>query len=115
MCVQAIPSVPMWTASASSAREPGRGNDGGSVAAESEYGRHRSHSGGGNLCGTPYVGPGSGVANGAGIVRETTGVLNDCREGDVVDTTDIDLWALQSWYEAYLADNGYGALADSGF
>ena len=66
--------------------------------------------------GTPYVGPGSG-AGGAGIVRETLGVLNDCREDDAVDTTDIDLWALENWYQAYLADaaNGGGALAGSGF
>ncbi|GJL78971.1 MAG: hypothetical protein NPINA01_19600 [Nitrospinaceae bacterium] len=60
--------------------------------------------------GTPYSGP-------MPIIRETTGNLNDCREDDAVDTTDIDLYALELWYQEYLADpaNGSGALAGSGF
>ncbi len=63
--------------------------------------------------GTAYVGPG----NGGNIIREGPVQINDCREGVPVQTTDIDLFALQSWYQAYLADpvNGGGALADTGF
>jgi Tfp pilus assembly protein PilX len=60
--------------------------------------------------GNPYTGP-------MPIIRETTGVLNDCREDDAVDTTDIDLYALELWYQEYLADpaNGSGTLAGAGF
>jgi Tfp pilus assembly protein PilX len=60
--------------------------------------------------GNPYSGP-------IPIIRETTGTLNDCREDDAVSTTDIDLYALELWYQEYLADpaNGSGALAGSGF
>jgi len=60
--------------------------------------------------GNPYTGP-------MPIIRETLGVLKDCRENDDVDTTDIDLYALERWYQEYLADpaNGGGALAGSGF
>jgi len=41
------------------------------------------------------------------IIRETKNAFGDCREQDrQVDTTDIDLNALQRWYEAYLSDLG---------
>jgi hypothetical protein len=41
------------------------------------------------------------------IIRETKNAFGDCREQDRhVDTTDIDLNALQRWYEAYLFDLG---------
>ena len=41
------------------------------------------------------------------IIRETEHAFSDCREqGRRVDTTDIDLNALQRWYEAYLSDLG---------
>ena len=41
------------------------------------------------------------------IIRETKNAFGDCREQDRhVDTTDIDLNALQRWYEAYLSDLG---------
>lgn len=60
--------------------------------------------------GNPYTGP-------MPIIRETTGDLKDCREDNAVDTTDIDLYALELWYQEYLADpaNGSGVLAGSGF
>ncbi|MFQ5450987.1 MAG: hypothetical protein ACE5E9_10180 [Nitrospinaceae bacterium] len=49
------------------------------------------------------------------IVRESVGAFEDCRESDrAVDTTDIDLYALQQWYEAYLNNLGL-SLAGSGF
>jgi Tfp pilus assembly protein PilX len=48
------------------------------------------------------------------IIRESVAAFGDCREGDRnVDTTDIDLYALGLWYEAYLADQGL-TLAGSG-
>ena len=41
------------------------------------------------------------------IIRETKNAFVDCREQDrKVDTTDIDLNALQRWYVAYLSDLG---------
>jgi len=41
------------------------------------------------------------------IIRETQNAFGDCREQDrKVDTTDIDLNALQRWYVAYLSDLG---------
>ena len=41
------------------------------------------------------------------IIRETEHAFSDCREqGRRVDTTDIDLNALERWYEAYLSDLG---------
>ena len=41
------------------------------------------------------------------IIRETLNAFSDCREQNRrVDTTDIDLNALQRWYEAYLSDLG---------
>ena len=41
------------------------------------------------------------------IIRETQNAFGDCREGDRnVDTTDIDLNALQRWYVEYLSDLG---------
>jgi len=41
------------------------------------------------------------------IIRETQNAFGDCREqGRKVDTTDIDLNALQRWYVAYLSDLG---------
>jgi len=47
------------------------------------------------------------------MVRETTEGFQDCREGDRdVDTTDIDLYALGLWYQAYLADNGLQLAGD---
>lgn len=51
------------------------------------------------------------------IIRETLGVLNDCREGKAVDTTDIDLYALELWYREYLAEpvNGPRVLGQAGF
>lgn len=49
------------------------------------------------------------------IIRETDNAFQDCREGDRdVDTTDIDLYALGLWYEAYLEDQGLD-LAGDGF
>jgi hypothetical protein len=47
------------------------------------------------------------------IIRETDNAFQDCREGDRdVDTTDIDLYALGLWYEAYLADQGLTLAGD---
>jgi hypothetical protein len=47
------------------------------------------------------------------IIRETDNAFQDCREGDRdVDTTDIDLYALGLWYEAYLADQGLELAGD---
>ena len=41
------------------------------------------------------------------VIRETRNAFQDCREGDRrVDTTDIDLYALELWYKAYLSDLG---------
>jgi hypothetical protein len=41
------------------------------------------------------------------IIRETKHAFSDCREqGRRVDTTDIDINALQRWYVAYLSDLG---------
>ncbi len=56
--------------------------------------------------GVNYVGP-------LPIVQEVLNDYGDCREDDRVDLTDIDLFALTTWYEQYLADpaNGGGALA----
>ncbi len=39
-------------------------------------------------------------------IVDNPSAFNDCREGDVVSTTDIDLYALETWYQAYLADLG---------
>lgn len=47
------------------------------------------------------------------IIRETDDAFQDCREGDRdVDTTDIDLYALGLWYEAYLQDRGLQLAGD---
>jgi len=41
------------------------------------------------------------------VIRETKNAFGDCREQDrQVDTTDIDINALQRWYDAYLSDLG---------
>lgn len=41
------------------------------------------------------------------IIQETRNAFEDCREDDrSVDTTDIDINALQRWYVAYLASQG---------
>jgi len=41
------------------------------------------------------------------VIRETEHAFSDCREkGRRVDTTDIDINALQRWYVAYLSDLG---------
>jgi len=41
------------------------------------------------------------------VIRETKNAFSDCREQDrQVDTTDIDINALQRWYDAYLSDLG---------
>lgn len=41
------------------------------------------------------------------IIREQEDAFGDCREGDrIVDTTDIDINALERWYVAYLEDLG---------
>lgn len=51
------------------------------------------------------------------IIRETRGILEDCREGKTVDTTDIDLYALEKWFQEYLLDpaNSGGSLGEAGF
>ena len=59
----------------------------------------------------------SSVGNSAGlpspIIRETVGAFEDCREGDRdVDTTDIDLYLLEQWYEEYLDDIGLSLAGD---
>jgi len=59
----------------------------------------------------------SSTGNSAGlpipIVRETVGAFEDCREGDRdVDTTDIDLYLLEQWYEEYLDDLGLSLAGD---
>lgn len=47
------------------------------------------------------------------IVRETNNAFQDCREGDRnVNTTDIDLYALGLWYQAYLDNQGLGLAGD---
>ena len=47
------------------------------------------------------------------IIQETPDAFGDCREHDrQVDTTDIDLNALQRWYVAYLADLGLSLAGD---
>jgi hypothetical protein len=47
------------------------------------------------------------------MIRETLAGFGDCRENDRrVDTTDIDLFALGLWYEAYLADQGLQLAGD---
>jgi hypothetical protein len=47
------------------------------------------------------------------IIQETDDAFKDCRENDRdVDTTDIDLYALGQWYEAYLADQGLTLAGD---
>jgi len=47
------------------------------------------------------------------IIRETDNAFQDCRENDRdVDTTDIDLYALGLWYEAYLEDQGLELAGD---
>ena len=47
------------------------------------------------------------------IIQETDNAFQDCREGGRnVDTTDIDLYALGLWYEAYLADQGLALAGD---
>jgi len=47
------------------------------------------------------------------IIQETDNAFQDCREGDRdVDTTDIDLYALGLWYEAYLEDQGLELAGD---
>jgi hypothetical protein len=71
--------------------------------------------------GVPYVGP-------MPIIRDGVNLINNCREGNFpggpgtnpgipIQTTDIDLYALELWYTQYLADpaNGSGTLADAGF
>lgn len=41
------------------------------------------------------------------IIRDQEDAFGDCREGDrIVDTTDIDINALERWYVAYLEDLG---------
>ena len=46
-------------------------------------------------------------------VRETSNAFQDCREDDRnVDTTDIDLYALGQWYEAYLSDQSLSLAGD---
>ena len=39
-------------------------------------------------------------------VQERSNAFWDCREGDRVSVTDIDLYALETWYQAYLDDLG---------
>ncbi len=39
-------------------------------------------------------------------IVDNPNAFNDCREGDVVSTTDIDLFALETWYNAYRTDLG---------
>ncbi len=39
-------------------------------------------------------------------ILDDPGAFWDCREGDRVSTTDIDLFALETWYQAYLNDLG---------
>jgi Tfp pilus assembly protein PilX len=47
------------------------------------------------------------------IIQESVAAFGDCREDDRdVDTTDIDLYALGLWYEAYLADQGLTLAGD---
>ena len=47
------------------------------------------------------------------MIRETLAGFADCREdGRDVDTTDIDLYALGLWYEAYLEDQGLELAGD---
>ena len=47
------------------------------------------------------------------MIRETDDAFGDCREDDRdVDTTDIDLYALGLWYEAYLEDEGLELAGD---
>jgi hypothetical protein len=47
------------------------------------------------------------------IIREEENAFQDCREdGRDVDTTDIDLYALGLWYEAYLEDQGITLAGD---
>ncbi len=47
------------------------------------------------------------------VIQETNNAFQDCREGDRdVDTTDVDLYALGLWYEAYLADLGLTLAGD---
>ena len=47
------------------------------------------------------------------MIQETLNAFQDCREDDRdVDTTDIDLYALGLWYEAYLADEGLELAGD---
>ncbi len=47
------------------------------------------------------------------MIRETLSGFGDCRENDRrVDTTDIDLYALGLWYEAYLEDEGLELAGD---
>ena len=57
---------------------------------------------GGSVAGLPFP-----------IIQETRNAFGDCRERDRhVDTTDIDLNALQRWYVAYLADLGLSLAGD---
>jgi len=57
---------------------------------------------GGSVAGLPFP-----------IIQETRGAFGDCRERRRhVDTTDIDLNALQRWYVAYLADLGLSLAGD---
>jgi Tfp pilus assembly protein PilX len=55
--------------------------------------------------GVNYIGP-------LPIIQEQLDDFGDCREQNRVDTTDIDLFALTSWYQQYLANpaNGGGVL-----
>ncbi len=47
------------------------------------------------------------------VIQETNNAFQDCREGGRnVDTTDIDLYSLGLWYEAYLADQGLALAGD---
>jgi len=47
------------------------------------------------------------------IIQESNDAFQDCRENDRdVDTTDIDLYSLGLWYEAYLADQGLELAGD---
>ncbi|PIQ96883.1 MAG: hypothetical protein COV67_07190 [Nitrospinae bacterium CG11_big_fil_rev_8_21_14_0_20_56_8] len=56
---------------------------------------------------------GNAIAGFLTPVQETNNAFQDCRESDRnVDTTDIDLYALGQWYEAYLADLGLSLAGD---
>jgi hypothetical protein len=48
------------------------------------------------------------------IIQDSPDDFCDWREERRVDTTDIDLYALELWFEDYLAFNGLGALGENG-